>query len=194
MKPVVCEGLAGRRFGLGNFILMMHLYMINTATMDIKGFSKVLHAHRRALNVPTGKSNTPRGMPFHLAFGILGREFPQGKVGGIAFFTFCYPCTCSDAANIFACEFAVVLEMRGVKINAVSGAVGVAFFFQFLDEFYLNINMFGSTGHFLGGKDIERFEILKKYRLKFACDISLRFALARGLTFNLVLASVLIGS
>src|SRR3989338_4230661 len=166
MKPVVCEGLAGRRFGLGNFILMMHLYMINTATMDIKGFSKVLHAHRRALNVPTGKSNTPRGLPFHLAFGILVREFPQGKV----------------------------VEMRGVKINAVSGAVGVAFFFQFLDEFYLNINMFGSTGHFLGGKDIERFEILKKYRLKFACDIPSRFALARGLTFNLVLASVLIGS
>ena len=50
---------------LGNFTFVVWKFEVHAAPVNVKRFPKVFGAHRRTLQVPTGKAHTPRGGPAH---------------------------------------------------------------------------------------------------------------------------------
>src|SRR5208283_5117759 len=77
MEPVMNKGLAGIRFALGDFILMMGEDQILAAAMNVERLTQMLEPHGGALDMPARPTRSPRAFPSRLSrFG----SFPQCKV------------------------------------------------------------------------------------------------------------------
>src|SRR6185369_1833842 len=70
MYPIVHKFLPCCRFRLSDFICVMDGHMIKSTRMNIKCLTKILHTHRRTLDMPTRESFPPRTLPFHLTFSL----------------------------------------------------------------------------------------------------------------------------
>src|SRR3989442_8680422 len=79
--PVPGELLAGRRTGLGDFILVVGEDEVLASPMDVERVAEVLHGHGGTFDVPAWAAGPPRARPRW--FTGLGR-LPQGEVHGIA--------------------------------------------------------------------------------------------------------------
>ena len=65
MAPVVDPLMAGGGFTLSNFIGVVDRNCIYATAMDIKGFTKIFHAHGGAFDMPARISSSPWGVPHH---------------------------------------------------------------------------------------------------------------------------------
>src|SRR5687767_4137872 len=54
MQPGLDEGLAGGRFALRDLVLVVREDQVDAARVDLERWAEVSHAHRGALDVPTG--------------------------------------------------------------------------------------------------------------------------------------------
>src|SRR2546430_9498039 len=77
MDPIARQRLAEGRFGLSNLVFVMGKNQVSAATMDVERLSKILRAHRRALDVPAGSPRPPGTIPRRFA-RFAG--FPQRKI------------------------------------------------------------------------------------------------------------------
>src|SRR5215469_12163893 len=90
--------------------------------MDVEGLSKILRAHRRALDMPARSAWSPRAFPTR--FSRLAR-FPQRKIQGrfLALIDF-HPCAGFQLINLFARELPITLKslyrIKNVPIDSIS--------------------------------------------------------------------------
>ena len=77
MEPVARKGLAVGALALGDFVFVVREDEVRAAAVDVKGFSQVVAAHRRALDVPARTPCAPGGVP--LGFAGLG-VLPENEI------------------------------------------------------------------------------------------------------------------
>jgi len=77
VQPHVHERLAGRALALGNLVLVVRKDVVDRPRVDVESLPQVLHAHRRALDVPPRTPLSPRRRPRRLA---RLRRLPQREV------------------------------------------------------------------------------------------------------------------
>ena len=82
VKPVVHERLPRRSLALGDLVLMMGKDQVGAAAVDVEGLAQVLHAHRRAFDVPAGPAGADFGLPEVLPFL---RRLPEREVARVLF-------------------------------------------------------------------------------------------------------------
>src|SRR5439155_22901159 len=82
MQPVPGEGLAGRGLALRDLVLVMGKDIVDAAGVDVEALTQVLHAHRRALDVPAGAPRPQRRFPRLLAWLAC---LPEDEITGIVF-------------------------------------------------------------------------------------------------------------
>ena len=83
MQPVMDERMHPcRPFRLGNLIFMVGKDQVAAAAMEIKGGTKIFHAHCRTFNMPARTTFAPGGIP-----GGFSRfcRFPESKIHRILF-------------------------------------------------------------------------------------------------------------
>ncbi len=76
VQPKPGKWLAGCCLALGNFVGMMHGYVLDAACVNVGSIAKILHSHRRTFDMPARKALSPRTIPFHITLAIFGAEFP----------------------------------------------------------------------------------------------------------------------
>ncbi len=67
VQPGADERLAGGRLALGDLVLVVGEDVVHAAGVDVEALAEVLHAHRRALDVPAGPAGAPGRVPAGLA-------------------------------------------------------------------------------------------------------------------------------
>ena len=75
------DGLA-----LSNFVFVMGKNVVHAAAMDVERFTKLLHRHRGAFNVPPRPAGTEWRLP--VWFLLVLRRFPQNKVARLFLLVF----------------------------------------------------------------------------------------------------------
>ena len=118
VQPVFHERLARGPLALGDLVIMMREQIIHTAGMHIKALAKVLHAHRRALNVPTGTAAPPWGIPHDIAIFLCPR-FPQRKVRRALLLVLIlgHACPGLQRRGVDAGKTAIVLELGDAEVE-----------------------------------------------------------------------------
>ena len=142
--------------------------------------------------MPTGITHTPGRFPLHNVF--FRRFFPQSEVGGVAFFVVDLDARARDLVfEIKPREFAVVLKLGNIEINAVARFVAVPQFHEFLNVLDHVLNVVGGFGDNFGLADIERRDILKENVGVVSRDFIRRFLLFLRREFHLVFAGIAVG-
>src|ERR1051325_8637811 len=83
VNPVTNKLLPRRAFTLRDLILMMREDEIDAAGVNVKRLAKVLHRHRRALDMPARTAATDRRIPRR--FGFARWFFPEREVTRVFF-------------------------------------------------------------------------------------------------------------
>ncbi len=191
VHPEVEKGFAGGRFGLGDFIGVVDVHVIGSAAVDVQHVAQVFHAHGGALDVPAGKSHPPGRIPLHLPLNPLGRKFPQGEIGGVAFFgVFLHPRAFLQRFDILVGQFGVGLESGCIVIDAVRGAIGVPFGFQDPDQFDLVVDGFRGLAPDRGFQNVEAPDVLLECVGVIGGDLPGAAPLATRAGFELVFAHI----
>ena len=144
MHPKVGEMRSVARFSLGDFIRVMNRNVIFAAAMNVKESTQVFGGHSGTFDVPSGKTDTPRAVPFHLPFLIGRAKLPQSKVGRVALFALINARSGLQAAGIQPSQVPIVGQVGSVKIDPVGCAVGEALCLDAADHFDLLWNVIGS--------------------------------------------------
>src|SRR3989344_1272475 len=102
MEPVLNKSFSRCGFRLCDFIVMVDWNVIDSAGVNVERFAEVFHRHRRAFNMPTRETDTPRRWPFllsrRLSRACQRREFPQSEVSSVFFLQiFLHPRTFFEA-------------------------------------------------------------------------------------------------
>ncbi len=85
VDPVVGEGAAACRLGLGALVFVMRESQVGAAAVDVERQAQVFLRHGRALDVPTGAALAPGAFPRRLA-GLRG--LPKGEIKRVALAVF----------------------------------------------------------------------------------------------------------
>src|SRR5213593_2636033 len=68
MHPELDEGLSRDRLALGDFIFVVRENVVDGAAMNVERFAKLLHRHRRTLDVPARASQAEWRLAVRLVF------------------------------------------------------------------------------------------------------------------------------
>src|SRR3989344_843981 len=134
VHPYLRELLSRCSLALGYLVRVVHGNMVNAACVDVQRFAKVFHRHRGAFYVPAREPFAPWRIPFHLA--RLFREFPKREVRGIFLPAHFHALAGLQPFLVKPRQLAVILELRGIEINAVFRGISVPFLFQRSDKLY----------------------------------------------------------
>jgi hypothetical protein len=112
---------------------MMREDEIHAAAMNVKALTQVLHAHRRAFDMPAGPSGAQLRFPEVLP---VFRGLPQDKVPGIVFIVLIGFHTRSrlNAGKVLLAQLAVLGKAGDREVNRAIAPIGVAFRFQTPDQ------------------------------------------------------------
>src|SRR3989338_1156736 len=145
MEPVTDEWLARRRFRFGDFVFVMDWDKVYGAGVNVHGFSKIFHTHRRTFYMPAGKAFAPSGRPAHnMIFEPAYRFKPQDEIGRIFFAGINMNFFSGGRYLVFqflAGKFAVIWKLGNVKIKSFVRFVSKAFAFQNFYHLYEFRNM-----------------------------------------------------
>src|SRR5437763_1872431 len=86
VNPIADELFPSCTFALCNLVFMMWKYEIDSARVNLKRLTQILHRHRRALDMPARTAATNRCVP--CGFGFRCGLFPKRKVARVFFFVF----------------------------------------------------------------------------------------------------------
>ena len=132
MHPVANKRFAAGCLGLGDFIFVMRENQVLTTAVNIDSVAQEFVIHGRALNMPARSSLSPGGGPGRLAFFF---KFPDNKVERAVFLLIV-----QSAGSFFqvvqrvAGEFAIVLELQHIEIDAIIQHIGIALIVKRLDH------------------------------------------------------------
>ena len=190
MHPEIRQTGAVARHVLRDFIAVVNRNMVFAAAVNIKPRCQVFCRHRRAFNMPARETTTPRAIPFHLTLFVFRAEFPQRKIGGIAFFTQFHAAARLDRITLDTCQITVVILLAGIKVNAVAGAVGVTVFLDATDEIDLFCDMVGCFTPDCRFQNIQGAEIVLEGSGEAVCDLPCRFTGFTAAFFHFVFAVI----
>ena len=165
MHPIVAPFVTKIRLRLSNLIGMMRERIVDTAAMNIQILPQVLHRNAGALNMPTGITNAPRGIPFKRLIFKFGFCEPQNKVilvtlVGIFFHTFAH--ADSQILFIMIVKNIITIQLRRIKIDIATCFVSKSFFKQCFDDFNILCNAISSRFNYIRALDIQFAAIFKE--------------------------------
>ena len=152
--PIVDVRRAESPLALGDFVLVVRKYVVHAAGVDVKPLAQVFVRHRRAFNVPTGKTLAPGAVPFDVAARLGG--FPKGKIAGIAFQRVGVGADAfQQVAAEIAGQFAVVGAAVDIKVDVAAGRVGGAVVHQGADHGQHFGDVMRGPGELVGGQYVQ---------------------------------------
>ena len=155
MHPVINRLFSGKRFVLRYFVFVVNGNRVYAAGVQIEHFAEIFSAHCATFDMPAGITHTPRAFPLHNV--VLIRFFPKRKIRRVAFFAvFFHACACFFFVDGLSRQFTVRGEFGYVEVNSVAYFVSVAFFEQFLYEFYHFRDMLGRFCDYFGFAYVKR--------------------------------------
>ena len=80
MHPIVAPLVAKVSFRLGDLVCVVRECVVNTAAVNVKVLTEVLHGDAGALNMPAGVTNAPGTVPLKLLIVKLGLCEPENEV------------------------------------------------------------------------------------------------------------------
>ena len=190
MHPEIREARADARLGLRDLVGVMDGDVILAAAVDVEVVAEVFLRHRRALDVPAGKSHAPWTRPFHLAL-LAGRgEFPQGEIGGVFLLSEVDALAAFETGAIQSRQVAIAGLPAGVEIHAVRRAVGVAVLLDVGDELDLLADVVGRAAENGRRLDVQRRHVREKLLGVQRGDLPRGLAGAPRAGLHLVLAGI----
>ena len=108
MEPIITPFVSKVCLTLRYLVGMMRKRIVNTAAMNIKLSTKVLHTDARALNMPTGVSNAPRRIPLERLILKFGFGEPKHEV--------------------------VLVTLVGILLNALTNAYGKVLLLEIVEN------------------------------------------------------------
>ena len=136
VEPVSDELHPVCRLGLGDFAFVVGKFVLQPAAVDVDGRAEILHAHRRAFQMPAGVAHPPGAGPLHDVVGL--GFFPQRKIDGILLVR-----RNLDARSrlhfldVSARELAILGEFRDVEVHRAVNLVGIFLFHECFHQLYL---------------------------------------------------------
>ena len=163
MAPVVDPGLTCCSLALGNFIGVVHRNCVDATAMDIEMLSQILHAHGRALNVPSWISSTPWRIPHHCLFSELAVGEPEDEILRIALVAVHHdPGSAELILLLLACKLSIVINGVDGEIYISSGSIGVALLLQSLDKGDHILDVVCSLTYHLRSFNVQRLLVSKE--------------------------------
>src|SRR3989338_11191607 len=90
MEPILHPWFqSGDAFGLGDFIGVMHRYMVHAAGVQVKLVAEIFHTHSRTFYMPAREAHFTECRPFHLP--VAAAPLPESKIRRIFFLTQRHP-------------------------------------------------------------------------------------------------------
>ena len=84
VEPVIAPLMTDISLTLSYLVGVVRECVVNTAAVEVKIFSQMLHAYAGALDMPAGISHSPRTVPFKLLIVKLGLSEPENEIRLIA--------------------------------------------------------------------------------------------------------------
>ncbi len=156
MEPEGDEGLARRRLALGDLVLMVREYEVNSSGMDVEGRAEIGHAHGRALDVPARPSRSDGRIPAGLF--VLG-PLPESEVADVILAVLVRLDSLADAHPLGIESGQSTVGRPGCdpeEDRAVVSPIGMAAFEQLLDQRHHLGNVLGRTRHHVRRGHAER--------------------------------------
>ncbi len=140
MHPVADGVAAVVGYGLGYLAFVVREFEVHSSAVYVELFAEVFFAHRRAFEVPSGKSFAPRRGPVHDVFGRC--LFPEGEIGGVALLALSVEFAGGgeqliDVASGKPSVAVLAVEAWYVEIDGAFAFVGIAAVENFFDVFDL---------------------------------------------------------
>ncbi len=133
MHPIACKSLAGDGFGLSDFVFVMRENKVVSATMNVDLFAEMSHIHRRAFNMPTRTTGTPRAIP-----GRLTRfcRLPKRKIHRM-FFAFVHLNARTGVHGLkrASAQLAIIRIVFNIEVNIAIDFVGIPLRNQLFNHF-----------------------------------------------------------
>ena len=193
MHPEIAPFVAQIALRLGNFIGVVGEGVIYAAAVDVEVLAEVLHADAGALDVPTGVTHAPGGVPLQrlvleLALGEPEHEVVPVALVGVLLHALAHAHV--EVVRVEVVEDVVLLELAGVEIHVAAGEIGVARVHQLLDDLYILVDAVGGGLHHVRRLDVQVRAIGKEgVRIELG-DLHHALVLALGALEHLVLAGV----
>ena len=161
MQPIANERFSRGALTLRDLVFVVRKDQINAAGVNVERLPQVLHAHRRALDVPAGPSRAQRRFP-----GLLPgfARLPESEVSGIvlAVFIDIDPRARLQAADIEVGQRPIARKARDPIVGRAVRNVGVPIFGEPFDQRHHLEDVPRSARVMLGPFDPQRIEILEK--------------------------------
>ncbi|OPZ82106.1 MAG: hypothetical protein BWY77_00332 [bacterium ADurb.Bin431] len=154
VQPVLDEAFTGRRLALGNLAFVVRKLVLHAAAVDVEALAEIFHRHRRALDVPAGKTPAPGAVPLHdvLRFGLL----PQREIGRVALLLHHFePRPRHLLLHLAPGELAVLREFADVEIDRAIDLIGHPLLEQFLHQLDLFGHMAAGARRYIRPQHIE---------------------------------------
>src|SRR3989344_24994 len=140
MEPVSGERFFTRsRFGLCNFVVVVHRNMFYTTGVYINLFSKNIDNHGRTLDVPTGKTLTPFARETELVI-----EFPESEVSLISLLQVRFNTRLRTITR--SAKLSIMWILGCIKINTIRSLVSKSFCLKSLDKPTLILQILTGVG------------------------------------------------
>ena len=140
--------------------------------------------------MPAGEAAPPGAVPFHLPLRVCWAKLPQCEVRDAALLPEINALATLQTFNVETGEVAVVVQARGVEVQAVVRAVRVAFFFDGGDGGDLLADVVGGPAPDVRSAHVEPVELFLEIRGVTLGDFPSRQAGTPCASFHLVFAGV----
>src|SRR5207253_9559109 len=161
VQPVADELLAGRRLALGNLVLVMRKDVVDATGVDVEALPQVLHAHRRALDVPARTPGAQRRLP-----GLFARlaGLPEDEITRVILPVVVNvdPSARPQPTDVEVRQPTVAWKRRDPEVGRAIANVGVALLVEDLDQPHHLEDVSGGSRVLLRPLDAEGIEVLKE--------------------------------
>ena len=137
VHPMAAPFVAKVCLALRDLVGVVGERVVDTATMDVAVFAKVLHSDAGAFNVPSGIADSPGARPLELLIVELRLCEPKHEVGAVALVAVSLNALAHANLEVFLVEVVesvVGFELGCVKINISARLVSVTLFDKGLDD------------------------------------------------------------
>ena len=156
VQPITDHRFAVAAFALRDLVLVMRKDQVQSAAVDVEGFSQQLAAHGGAFDMPAGPSRAPRAGPG----GLTGLGlFPERKVAGGPFPIGRVPAFALHAVDRTVAQLAVARVFGDFEIHVALRLIREPAVHELLDELHDVPDVFGGARHVIDLVDAQRPQV-----------------------------------
>ncbi len=166
VHPVLRERLPVARFRLRDFVFVMWKEQIEPAAVNVERLPEVLHAHRRAFDMPARTTGSPGAVPCRLA---RPGSLPHGEVGRVAFAVAGFDASSRQHfVDASPAQFAVIVIPLDLKVDVTIERISMAVFDERADHLEHLVDVLGGFWKPVNRVDahgLEVFEVIVRHLL-----------------------------